>query len=68
LVRGFFPLEMPSPQVLDAALAISGRHSLSHWDSMILGACQEAGVTTLYTEDMGAPISYDGIQLVNPFI
>jgi predicted nucleic acid-binding protein len=35
---------------------------------MILGACKEAGVTTLYTEDMGAPTAYDGIQLLNPFI
>jgi hypothetical protein len=37
-------------------------------DSMIVGACKAANVTTLYTEDMGAPTSYDGVQLVNPFI
>jgi predicted nucleic acid-binding protein len=35
---------------------------------MILGACRDANVTTLYTEDMGAPRSIDGIQLVNPLI
>jgi predicted nucleic acid-binding protein len=66
--RGCFPLEMPTPSVLDAALNLTGRYSLSHWDSMILGACQAAGVTTLYTEDMGAPTDIDGIQLVNPFV
>jgi predicted nucleic acid-binding protein len=67
-VRGFFPLAMPTPNVFDLALDLAGRHSLSHWDSMILGACIEAGVTTLYTEDMGAPATYHGIQLVNPFV
>jgi len=34
---------------------------------MVLGACLEANVDTLYTEDMGAPTSYDGVQLINPF-
>ena len=67
-VRSFFPLVMPTPNVLDLAMSLTSRHSLSHWDSMILGACIEAGVTTLYTEDMGAPTNFDGIQLVNPFV
>lgn len=64
--RGMFPLILPTPAVLDHALDFSKRYSLSHWDSMILGACREANVTTLYTEDMGAPRTIDGIQLVNP--
>jgi hypothetical protein len=34
---------------------------------MLLGACKDAGVTALYTEDMGVPMQYDGIQLINPF-
>ncbi len=65
--RRIFTLTLPSAAVIDVALDLSGRYSLSHWDSMLLGACTQAGVTTLYTEDMGAPVSYDGIQLVNPF-
>lgn len=65
--RKMFPLVMPTPQVADYALDLAGRYSLSHWDSMLLGACKEAGVTTLYTEDMGAPTAYNGIQLINPF-
>lgn len=66
-VRDSFPLVMPRPQVLDTALDIASRYSLSHWDSMLLGACVEAGVTTLYTEDMGAPRTIDTLALVNPF-
>ncbi len=41
--------------------------SLSHWDAMLLAACKEAGVTTLYSEDMGAGTDYDGLAVVNPF-
>jgi predicted nucleic acid-binding protein len=66
-IRKSYPLAMPTPNVLDEALALAGRYSLSYWDSMILGACKVANVTTLYTEDMGAPTIYDGIQLINPF-
>jgi predicted nucleic acid-binding protein len=67
-IRRFFPLKLPTAAVLDRALDLTGRYSLSHWDGMLLGACLEAGVTTLYTEDMGAPTTIEGIQLVNPFI
>ena len=49
------------------ALDLAARYSLSHWDSMLLGACLEANIETLYTEDMGAPTSYDNVRLVNPF-
>ena len=66
--RGKLPLTLATAAVLDHALDFAKRYSLSHWDGMILGACKDAGVTTLYTEDMGAPTTMDGIQLVNPFI
>lgn len=63
-----FPFVMPTPNVLDRALDLSNRFSLSHWDSMLLGACIEARVDTLYTEDMGAPTTIDSVQLINPFV
>lgn len=64
-VRHLFPLLLPVEAMLDRA----PRHdfSLSHWDSMLVAACAEAGVTTLYTEDMGAPRTIDVVQLINPF-
>lgn len=65
--RNLFPTRMPTLAVLDRALELTGRYSLSHWDSMLLGACMEAGIDTLYTEDMGAPIAYDSVRLINPF-
>src|ERR1700687_3864399 len=44
--RHLFPWVLPAPAVLDRALDLAGRFSLSHWDSMLLGACVEAGITT----------------------
>ena len=67
-IRSSFPVVFPTIGVLDHALDLAKHYSLSHWDSMILGACKEVGVTTLYTEDMGAPTIIDGIQLVNPLV
>lgn len=64
--RTLFPLALPTEQVLDHAMDLPSRFSLSFWDSMILGACKATGVATFYTEDMGAPTIIDGIQLVNP--
>jgi predicted nucleic acid-binding protein len=66
--RHLFPLVLPTAAVLDRALDLAERYSLSHWDSMILGACVEAGVKTLYTEDMGASRTIDGLQLLNPLV
>ncbi len=67
LYRRFFPVILPTEQVLDRALDLADRYSLSHWDSMLVGACLEAGVDTLYTEDMGSPTTVEGVRLVNPF-
>jgi predicted nucleic acid-binding protein len=66
-VRHLCPLALPTAGAFDAAMSLAERFSLSHWDSMILGACQSVGATRLYTEDMGAPRTIDGIELVNPF-
>lgn len=65
--RRFLPLALPTAAAFDVAMNLSERFSLSHWDSMILGACQVAGVSRLYTEDIGAPRTIDTIELVNPF-
>ena len=40
------PLVFPTIGVLGHALDLAKRYSLSHWDSMILGACKDAGVTS----------------------
>ncbi len=63
-----FPLVIPNAQVLAAYFNLHSRFSLSHWDAMLLAACKEAGVTTLYSEDLDAGTDFDGLTIVNPFV
>lgn len=63
-----FPLAIPTEGVFRFACQLVTRHSLSHWDSMLLGACVVAGVDTLYSEDMGADETYEGVTIRNPFV
>ena len=62
--KTMWPISFPTPAIIDLADA----HTLSHWDSMLVAACLEAGVTTLYTEDMGAPRVIETLHLENPFV
>lgn len=62
-----FPLVLPVQAVMERSLDLSSRFSLSHWDSMLIAACLEADVDTLYTEDMDAGTTFDSLHLVNPF-
>ncbi len=66
-VRALFELQIPSESMFPIYFGMRSRFSLSHWDSMLLAACKEAGVTTLFSEDMDAGTDYDGLIIVNPF-
>lgn len=63
----FFDDDEPTNNVIPRSLDLTTRYSLSHWDSMLIAACLEAGVETLYTEDMDDGAAYDGVKIVNPF-
>ncbi len=65
-VRRRYAIEIPSENVLDVALKLKHHHSLSHWDSLLVAACIEAGVDTLYSEDMGDGAVYDSFTIINP--
>jgi predicted nucleic acid-binding protein len=66
-VLAMFPLRLPAAACFATSFALRSRYSLSHWDSMLLAACKEAGVDVLYTEDLSAGADYDGVKVVNPF-
>jgi predicted nucleic acid-binding protein len=63
-----FSLTLPTQNVIALSLDLSPRYSLSHWDSMLLAACIEAGVDMLYSEDLDAGMTYDSVTVVNPFV
>lgn len=66
--RAMFELRIPSEAMFQISFDLRSRFSLSHWDSMLLAACKEAGVTTLFSEDMDSGTDYDGLTVVNPFV
>ena len=57
----------PQAPMIDIAVGLLGRYSLSFWDSMIVAACLHAGVERLYTEDFSAYPRIDTLEIVNPF-
>lgn len=65
--RDMLPLVVPSAEALECAEMLHRDRGFSFWDAMIVGACIESGVHTLYSEDLpgGAPES--GLLIVNPF-
>jgi predicted nucleic acid-binding protein len=67
-ILALFPLAVPTAKALPKYFDLFSRFSLSHWDCMLLAACHEAGVTTLYSEDMDAGTDFDGLRIVNPFV
>jgi predicted nucleic acid-binding protein len=64
---GVFPLLVPTGSaVLDRAQRLHLNRHTAFWDAMIIAACLEAGVRTLYSEDLpGGQI--DDLSIQNPF-
>lgn len=63
----YFPLVIPTREVLLHSQRLLSRYSLSHWDSMVVAASSEAEVDMLYSEDMQHEQVYDGVTVINPF-
>lgn len=62
-----FPIVSPSPACLSIARELHLHKRVAHWDAMLYAACIEAGVTTLYSEDVPGGV-IDGLTIVNPFV
>lgn len=62
-----FGIQIPSRSVIESSLKLHERYSLSHWDSLLLAACIDAGVATLYTKDLDAGTAYESVSVINPF-
>jgi predicted nucleic acid-binding protein len=42
---------MPTLETLSNAMQIHRSHQVAFWDAMLIAACAQAGVHTLYSED-----------------
>jgi predicted nucleic acid-binding protein len=58
---------LPSWSVIDRAEKLLAKHSLSYWDSMVLAAALEGGVTRFYSEDLATYPRVNGLECINPF-
>lgn len=67
-LAGLWPVRMPTEWVLQRAQALNEKHSLSVWDALLIAACLEASVGTLYTEDLQHGFTVDDLTIVNPFV
>jgi predicted nucleic acid-binding protein len=67
-LRRLWKFSLPTEDLLVRAERLTATHNLSFWDSLLVAACMEGGVTRLYTEDFDASLSKAiGIEIVNPF-
>ena len=65
--RDLLPLVLPTDGILARAKELHLVRGASFWDALILAACVEAGVDTLYSEDLPGFDDLKGLQIVNPF-
>jgi predicted nucleic acid-binding protein len=52
--------------LLNRGVSEMERWQLSFWDGLVLAAARQAGVSTLWTEDLNEGQDYGGIRVVNP--
>lgn len=62
-----FPVWPISRDLVLAAVEAKSRFQISYWDAAILVAAKQLGCDTVYSEDLNAGQSYDGVKVVNPF-
>ena len=62
-----FRLVIPTSSVLERARSLHIEQQWSFWDAMIVGACLDAGVTRLYSEDLPGRQPPAPLEIINPF-
>ncbi len=61
------PLILPSAAAVSHVRMLHVDRQWSFWDAMIVGACLEAGVTRLYSEDLPGRAAPHPLEIINPF-
>ncbi len=68
-LRQVWKMSYPSWELLMTAREYNLMNSVSFWDAMILAACDEARITTLYSEDINPNmVRIPRLTIINPFI
>lgn len=66
-LRSTWQTVIPGWNVQVRAYGLTRRYSISYWDALLIGACVDAGVERLYSEDLDTHDGIDGLEIVNPF-
>lgn len=59
-------LFLPTPATLTSARDLHLAHQIAFWDALLYAACVEAGVSTIFSEDLPGGI-VPNLKIVNPF-
>jgi predicted nucleic acid-binding protein len=66
-LRRAWPAVFPNWNVIEGAEDLLKNYSVSFWDSVLVSACLQAGVKTLYSEDFSDQSRENGLIIINPF-
>jgi len=62
-----FALILPSRAVLDRARTLHLDQQWSYWDALLVGACLEAGVKRLFSQDVPGRRPPGDLEIIDPF-
>jgi predicted nucleic acid-binding protein len=63
---GAWVREPTTPATVTRAIDIVALAQIAFWDALIVASAEQAGATTLYSEDLGAGQTIAGITIANP--
>lgn len=61
-------IHTPGPRDVLSAIEFHERMDVSFWDAMVLTSARSLGCQVLYSEDLNAGQSYDGVRVENPLV
>jgi predicted nucleic acid-binding protein len=61
--------DVAAPDITDilAAIDLHRLHGFSFWDALVIRSAKQSGCNVLFSEDMQASRTIDGVKIVNPF-
>jgi predicted nucleic acid-binding protein len=70
LIENYFawPVIINGTETIRRASEIEERYRLSFWDALIIAAAVKGRADQIFTEDLKAGETIEGIQIVNPFL
>ena len=62
-----FPCQPIERELVQIAVALSERFTISYWDAAILAAAEALGSRIVYSEDLNDGQQYGEVRVINPF-